>query len=219
MKTLQSLQEKPWFVQLAVFGLVGVMLYVGFWYFFTKGTRTETRDIQEQVAKLQQENARAQIASQRLNEFKVAYSRAQADYDDLKALLPEQRELTTVLQGIQDRTRGNLTMRRFAPGEEEAQDFYTSKTIDVEVSGAYNKVGTFFAQMASYQRIVSIPEFRISGLNNEADQRGGKTVDAKFKLKAYYASAEKLQTTAPAPGGAVQPANGGVVKPATPPAH
>lgn len=217
MNRLLVLQEKPWFVQLAVFGLVGIMLYVGFWYMFTKSTRTETQEILEQVAKLQQDNARAQIASQRLNEFKVAYSRAQADYDDLKALLPEQRELTTVLQGIQDRSRATLSLRRFMPKEDEAQDFYSSKSIDVEVSGAYNNVGAFFAQMASYQRIVSIPEFKIKGLDDK-DQKRGKTVDAQFKLKAYYASAEKLQgAPPPAPGGAVQPANGAVVKTAVPP--
>ncbi len=215
MNKLQSLQEKPWFVQLALFGLVGILVYVGFWYMFTKSTRAETHDILEQVAKLQQDNARAQIASQRLNEFKVAYSRAQADYDDLKALLPEQRELTSILQGIQDRSRDRLSLRRFTPKEDEAQGFYSSKAIEVEVSGLYNNVGTFFAQMASYQRIVSIPEFKIKGLDDK-DQKRGKTVDAQFKLKAYYASAENPQS-APAPGGAVPAANGAVLKPATPP--
>ncbi len=126
-----------------------------------------------------------------------------------------------MLQGIQDRTRDRLSVRRFTPKEDEAQDFYSSKSIEVEVTGAYNNVGTFFAQMASYQRIVSISEFKIKGLDDK-DQKTGKTVDAQFMLKAYYASAEKLQnTTPPAPGknGAVLPANGGVVKPATPPAH
>lgn len=200
MMNIEALQEKPWYVQLAMFGAVAVLLYAGFWYFVTSGTRAETKELEEQIAKLQQDNARAQIASQRLNEFKESYARAQADYDDLKALLPEQRELTTVLSGIQERASGRLSVRRFAPKDDVQQDFYTGKPIEVEVSGTYNNVGQFFAQMASYQRIVSISDFKIVKLAEAVtkDKQQGKTVNAQFLLTAYYVSPEKLQAVAAA---------------------
>ncbi|HEX8473287.1 MAG TPA: type 4a pilus biogenesis protein PilO [Pyrinomonadaceae bacterium] len=201
MSKLDSLQEKPWYIQLAVFGSLALLLYGGFWYFITSGTRTETREIQERVATLQQSNARAQIASQRLTEFKVAYVRAQSDYDDLKALLPEQRELTMVLQGVQDRAKGRLTVRRFTPKEEVQQDFYSGKPIEIEVSGTYNNLGSFFAQMAAYQRIVSITDFKVTKLKsdqNEAQENNNKTIDAQFLITAYYVSPDKLQGVAPA---------------------
>ena len=68
--------------------------------------------------------------------------------------------------------------------------------------------------MASYQRIVSITDFKISRLKDgrARDKNEGRTVDAVFLLTAYYVSPEKLQTAAPAPG---QPAKG-AAKPATP---
>ncbi|HVF58035.1 MAG TPA: type 4a pilus biogenesis protein PilO [Pyrinomonadaceae bacterium] len=208
MLKFEVLQEKPWYLQLAAFGSVGLLLFAGFWYFITSGTREETQQVEEQVAKLQQDNARAQIASQRLNEFKVAYARTQADYDDLKALLPEQRELTTVLQGVQDRARGRLTVRRFTPKDDVQQDFYSGKPIEVEVTAKYNDVGQFFAQMAAYQRIVSISDFKIVRLKDNMlrDKGEGKTIDAQFLLTAYYVSPEKLQTVAPAPAAATVPA-------------
>lgn len=200
MLNLDALQQKPWHFQFAVFGFVALLIYGGFWYFVTSGTRAETTELQAQVDKLQQENARAQIASQRLNDFKAAYARTQADYEDLKALLPEQRELTTVLQGIQDRARGRLSVTRFSPKEDVQQDFYAGKPIEVEVSSSYNKLGAFFAQIAAYQRIVSITDFKVSRLK---EQNAGNTVDAQFLLTAYYASNEKLQsvpkTVNPAP--------------------
>ncbi|HEX6625757.1 MAG TPA: hypothetical protein VF064_18720, partial [Pyrinomonadaceae bacterium] len=60
--------------------------------------------------------------------------------------------------------------------------------------------GQFFAQMASYQRIVSITDFKIMRLkgNRLKDVTEGRTVDAQFLLTAYYVSPEKLQTAAPA---------------------
>jgi type IV pilus assembly protein PilO len=206
MIKFEALQEKPWYVQVGLFGLVAVVLSAGFWYFLTSGTRAETAEIQAKVEKLQQENAKAQIASQRLNEFKVAYARVQADYDDLKALLPEQRELTMVLQNVQDRARGHLMLMSFVPKEDVQQDFYTGKPIEVEVAGTYNNVGAFFASIASYQRIVSVTDFKVAQVK---DQKEGdnKTINAKFLLTAYYASPEKLQNVTPAPAapGAAQP--------------
>lgn len=210
MLKLEVLQEKPWYMQAALFGGVALVIYLGFWYFVTGSTRSETHEIEARVEELQRANAGAQIASQRLNEFKANYAAAQADYDDLKALLPEQRELTMVLQNIQDRARGKLTLRRFIPKDEVQQDFYSGKPVEVEVSGTYNNVGQFFAQMATYQRIVSITDFRVQKLKDGLlkDKKEGKTVSGTFLLTAYYVSPEKLVPAAPAP------ANGQPVAPA-----
>jgi type IV pilus assembly protein PilO len=195
MFKLDALQEKPWYVQLAVFGGAALVVYGAFWYFVTRGTRAETQEVEAKAEKLQRANAGAVVASQRLNEFKANYERAKADYDDLKLLLPEQRELTMVLQNVQDRARGRLTLTKFTPQEEVQQDFYTGKPVEVEVKGNYNSLGQFFAQMASYQRIVSITDFKVKKLKQDknADPQAAQTVSAEFLVTAYYVSPEKLQ--------------------------
>lgn len=214
MKKFGSIQEKPWYLQLAAFGVVGVLLCGLFWYFVTSGTRAETAEIEQKVDALRSENARAQAAEQRLNDFRASYARVQSDYEDLKALLPEQRELTVLLANIQDRARGQLLVRKFDPQADEQQDFYSSKLIEMSVSGTYNKLGTFFSQLASYQRIISITDFKLTGLDRKKSEdkdqlRKGRTVNAEFKLKAYYASPERVQSAVPAkPGAAAAPAAG-----------
>jgi len=216
MLKLDALKEKPWYAHLAFFGGVALVIYAAFYYFVTSATRAETAEVQAQVEQLQKANVGAQIAVQHLNEFKVNYARAQADYEDLKALLPEQRELTTVLANVQDKARGRLTLRRFTPKEDEQQDMYADKPVEVLVTGSYNDIGHFFSQMASYQRIVSITDFKVSKLKESMlkDKKDGKTVEATFTLKAYYAAPEKLAPAA-APG---QPAQGQQPAPAAPPA-
>ncbi|MGI8654251.1 MAG: type 4a pilus biogenesis protein PilO [Pyrinomonadaceae bacterium] len=202
MFKLDTLQEKPWYIQLAVFGGLALLVYAGFWYFVTSGTRAEAKDLNDKVAVLKGQNAQAQIASQRLNEFRAAYASRQAEYDELKALLPEQRELTSVLQSVQERARGSrLSLRRFSPKEDLQQDFYSGKPIEVEVTSSFASLRQFFDQMAKYQRIVSISDFKI---NQAPDQNANKSIDAQFLLTAYYVSAEKLQTSAakPAPAAA-----------------
>ncbi|MBD0373907.1 MAG: type 4a pilus biogenesis protein PilO, partial [Pyrinomonadaceae bacterium] len=174
----------------------------GFWYFVTSGTRAETKALNEEVASYLQKNTQAQIASQRLNEFRVAYKNRQEELDELKALLPEQRELTSVLQSVQDRARNSkLSLRRFSPKEDIQQDFYSGKPIEVQVTSSFANLREFFEQMARYQRIVSITDFKLDQIKEE-EQNQGKTIDAQFLMTAYYVSAEKLQqsATSPAPG-------------------
>jgi type IV pilus assembly protein PilO len=216
MLKLDALQDKPWYLHLAAFGVVALLVYGAFYYFVTSGTRAETAEVEAQVEQLQKANVGAQIAVQHLNEFKANYARAQADYEDLKALLPEQRELTTVLANVQDRARGRLTLRKFVPKDDEQQDMYASKPVEIEVTGTYNEIGQFFSQMASYQRIVSITDFKVTKLKDSLvkDKKDGKTVDAVFTLKAYYVAPEKLQPAKDAQ--AATPAAAG--QPAQPPA-
>ena len=135
------------------------------------------------------------------------------EYEELKALLPEQRELTMVLQSVQDRARTNgLVLRKFSPKDDVQQDNYSGKRIEVSVSSSFASLRSFFDQLAHYQRIVSITNFQL----NQSDKRSAsKTVDATFDLTAYYVSAEKLQKPVAAAG---QPATGQVPPAAVPPA-
>ncbi|HKS30383.1 MAG TPA: type 4a pilus biogenesis protein PilO [Pyrinomonadaceae bacterium] len=207
---LGNLKEQPWYLRLTIMGVVAVVVYAGFWYFITSGTRTEAKEINTQVETLMRQNEGARIASQRLNEFKVAYQNKQQEYDELKALLPEQRELTSVLQGVQDRARSSrLSLIRFSPRDDIQQDFYSGKPIQVVVNSSFQNLRSFFDQMARYQRIVSITDFKVNRIR-EDEMNASKTIDAQFMMTAYYVSAEKLQQSAPA----AQPAPANNAQPA-----
>src|SRR6187402_3598845 len=100
---LGKLPALPWYLRLVVFLFIGGLMYFGFRYFVTNGTRAETKTMEEEIAQLRPKNAQAAIVEQNLNNFKAAYKAREEEYAELKALLPEQRELTKVLEGIQDR--------------------------------------------------------------------------------------------------------------------
>lgn len=206
-----NLQSLPWWARLLMFVAVAAVMYGGFWYFVTKPIGAETKVFKDEIAQLLPRNAQAQIASQRLNEFRAVYKLRQEEYEELKALLPEQRELTMVLQSVQDRARTNgLVLRKFLPKDDIQQENYNGKRIEVSVTSSFAALRNFFEQLAHYQRIVSITNFQL----NQADKQSpSRTVDATFDLTAYYVSAEKLQKPA---AGAQRPGSGQV--PATTPA-
>jgi Tfp pilus assembly protein PilO len=205
----------PWYLRLIAFLFIGGLMYAGFWYFITSGTRNETKTMEDEIALLKPRNAQAAIVQQNLNNFKAAYKAREEEYAELKALLPEQRELTMVLQGIQDRARGNgLVLTKFFPKEDLQQDNYSGKKIEVSVVSGFANLRAFFEQLAHYQRIVSVTNFDLKQLEKQSLT---KTVDAKFDLTAYYVSSERLQTQAPAPN--AKPATGGAVPPPATPAQ
>ena len=186
-----KLPHLPWYLRLVVFVAIAGSIYAGFWYFVTRGTRTETKSMQDEIATLLTRNAQAQIASQRLNEFRAIYKAREEEYAELKALLPEQRELTMVLQGIQDRVHNTgLVLARFNPKEDIQQESYSGKKIEVGVISSFAGLRAFFEQLAHYQRIVSVTNFELKQLDQQSPT---KTIDARFDLTAYYVSAEKLQ--------------------------
>ena len=204
---LGKLPALPWYLRLVAFLAIGGVLYAGFWYFVTSGTRKQTKDMENEIAQLRPKNAQAAIVQQNLNNFKAAYKAREEEFAELKALLPEQRELTMVLQGIQDRARSaGLVLTRFNPKEDMQQDNYSGKKIEVSVVSGFTGLRAFFEQLAHYQRIVSITNFELKQLEKQSLT---KTVDAKFDLTAYYVTSERLQSSAPSPN--AKPATGGAV--------
>ena len=209
-----KLPSFPWYLRLLAFLAIGGVMYAGFWYFVTSGTRKATKEMQAEIADLKPRNAQSAIVQQNLNNFKALYKAREEEYAELKALLPEQKELTMVLQGIQDRAKNNgLVLVRFNPKEDLQQDNYSGKKIEVSVQSGFTGLRAFFDQLAHYQRIVSITNFELKQLEKQSLT---KTVDARFDLTAYYVSSERLQSQAPAPNN--KPAAGGTVPPPTVPA-
>ena len=203
---LGKLPALPWYLRLVVFLFVAGLMYGAFYYFVTSGTRAETKSWNDEIAQLRPRNAQAQIVQQNLNNFKATYKAREEEYAELKALLPEQRELTMVLQGIQDRARSNgLVLSRFSPKEDLQQDNYSGKKIEVSVVSGFAGLRAFFEQLAHYQRIVSITNFELTQLEKQSPNW---TVNARFDLTAYYVASDRLQpapNTKGAAGGTVPP--------------
>jgi len=217
---LEKLKAQPWHIQLIVLVAIASLMYLTVWYFVTSETRVEIQTLNDEIAQLTAKNEAARIATQRINEFRSLYASKSMEYDELKVLLPEEREITNVLQGLQDTaSESRLIVSRFSPREDVLQDSMMAKPVEIEVDSNFNNLRHFFDKMAKLQRIVSITDFKLNQLEK---QTGERTLHAQFLLTAYYAAPENLQAANVPPGqlppGAAPPA--GAAKPAvvTPPA-
>ncbi len=193
---LEKFKALAWHIQLIVLVAFGAFVYGGVYYSVTSTTRAEVQALEDQIAQKTAQNEAARIATQRINEFRSLYASKSQEYDELKVLLPEQREITNVLQGLQD-TAGDsqLVVMRFSPREDQQQEYIMAKPVEIVVDSNFNNLRAFFDKMAKLQRIVSITDFKLSTLTN---QTANRTLNAQFLLTAYYASPEDLGKPAPA---------------------
>ena len=225
---MEKLKTLAWHWQLLILVGVAALLYFLVWYFFTSVTRAETQKIESEVAQLKSKNQAGQIATQRISEFRSLFASKEQEYEELKVLLPEQREITNVLEGLQDAaSNSRLIVNRFSPREDTQKNFIMGKPVEIEVDSNFNNLRDFFDKMAKLQRIVSITDFSLKQLS---EQTANKTLNAQFLLTAYYASAENLNNlsnpeetgdgkTPATPGaapGAPAPATPGAPAPAAP---
>lgn len=218
---LEKIKNLQWHFQLIILVSVAALIFASVWYFFTSETRAETAVLEEQVSQLKSKNEAARVATQRINEFRALYATKAEEYEELKVLLPEQREITNVLQGLQDTANGSrLLVMRFSPRDDTTQDSIMAKPVEVEVDANFNNLRAFFDSMARLPRIVSITDFKINQLDKQTD---AKTVHAQFLLTAYYAAPTDLdakpgQPGAPgaAPGAAPAPGQPAPAAPAPP---
>jgi len=202
---LEKIKNLQWHFQLMLLVGVAALLYSGVWYFVTSETRAEVVVLNDQVAALQAKNEAARVATQRINEFRALYATKAMEYEELKVLLPEQREITNVLQGLQDNARDSrLVVMRFSPRDDTQTDTIMAKPVEIEVDSNFSNLHAFFDKMAKLPRIVSISDFKINQLEKQTE---AKTLHASFLLTAYYADPNALTKPAPAaPGTPGQPA-------------
>jgi type IV pilus assembly protein PilO len=196
---LERLKNAEWYIQLVVLVFVGALLWFLVYYFFTSETRAEIDRLNEEIEQLKAKNQQAQIATQRINEFRALYASKMAEYEELKVLLPEEREITNVLQGLQETAReSRLIVMRFSPRDDtQKEGGIMAKPVEVEVDSNFNNLRVFFDRMAKLPRIVSITDFSLRQLEQQTAE---KTLHAQFLLTAYYAPPENLTATQTGPG-------------------
>ena len=215
---LEKIKNLKWHFHLLMLVSLAALLYSGVYYFVTSETRIEIATLNDQVSQLQAKNEAARVATQRINEFRALYASKAEEYEELKVLLPEQREITNVLQGLQDTANGSkLIVMRFSPRDDTTQDSIMAKPVEVEVDSNFNNLRTFFDAMAKLPRIVSVTDFKIHQLDKQTD---AKTIHAQFLLTAYYAAPTDLNAKPAAPGAppvpGAPPAPGAAPAPAAP---
>ena len=156
---LEKFNDLHWFARFFLMMLVAAGIWYGFDYFLLSSTRAETLELRTKLSGLKSSNAEAAIVESHLPEYKAQFEQLKGQYDQAKELLPENVELSKVLESLQVTARNNnLLVVNFSPaGNDKAdvqKEFYRMKPVNVRLIGNYANLEKFFLQISDLKRVV-----------------------------------------------------------------
>ncbi len=141
-----------------------------------------------------------------LGELRKQKLQVQEYVTQLEKQLPGKAEMDALLSDINQAGLGRgLQFELFRPGQVEVKDYYAELPITLRVSGRYNDMGSFAADVANLSRIVTLHDLTISPLtaNNptgplamDATARTYRYLDASEVAEQKKAAAEKAAAKA-----------------------
>lgn len=152
-----SLAKLSWQVQLAVFAVLA-LAGVGIYYYLYESP------IQETIATKTTElgTLRARIAqgvqtAKQLGEFRREVGTLEARLEELRPILPEEKDVAGLLRRIQTlATQSNLTIRGFKPEAIKNHELHAEWPIGLELEGTYHNFGVFLDRVSKFPRIINI---------------------------------------------------------------
>jgi type IV pilus assembly protein PilO len=201
-----DIQNLPWYGQLLVFLVVGVVFFGIFYFIVYSPTQDEISAIVAQSEKLQEEIRLAEKNESKLKKLEEEKEKNQGILEDLKGILPEKQEVSQILRKIQAiASNSRLKTSTFTFSNETRRDIYLEWPIAISLEGNYHNLGVFFDQVARLKKIFTIDGLHISPLNSLSYDY---TIKANFIATTYIYSekpAVKKATARRGPARASEP--------------
>jgi type IV pilus assembly protein PilO len=197
-----SLTKLPWYAQVGAFVALAVGGVVSFYYYYELPARADMVTRQTQLKSLKADITKGQATAKKLDEFRDQVADLEGRLDNLKAVLPEEKDAADLLRSMQNvAMQSNLTIRGFKPAATVTQELHAEWPIALELEGTYHNLAIFFERVGKFTRIVNISGLAIQ---SKAQPSRESTVSAKcmattFVLLDPAAAKAKGKPKPPAP--------------------
>ncbi len=168
---IKKIMELPQQQQVMLAALA-VMALGLFWYQLIKPVSGQMEALDEQMGQLTAEVETARAVTARLPQFKADVEELQVQLDELKRVLPDEKETAEIVRRVEElAVESDLSIRSFTPQATVAYEFYEDWPIRMSLEGSYNNLGLFFQRVANFQRIINVDNIEIKALANEDPDR------------------------------------------------
>jgi len=157
-----SLTKLPWYGQIGAFVVVCAGAVFGFWNFYVSEVQLDLALRHSHLNALRLDVNKGIATARRLPEFQGQVTTLEAKLENLKNVLPEQKDVADSLRRIQGlATQSNLTILRFTPAPPKQQPLYVEVPYRIAAEGTYHNLGLFFDRVSKFQRIINLSDIAI----------------------------------------------------------
>lgn len=166
--------------------MIGGLAYGGHTYLYEPRT-AEIAELETRLERLETVNrgavARTQGGGVAEAERQLAFYQAQLA--SMEGLVPTSEELPDLLDAIAaEARRTGVELALIQPVSATKEEFYTRRTYDLAVVGAYHDIGDFLTRVASLERIVTPINLTLVPRENAARPTRAD-LEAKFAIETY----------------------------------
>ncbi len=152
-----SLSRLPWYGQLGAFVAFCAAGVGGFSYYYESPRQDVIAGRQRELAAMQARIDDGRTKARQLPEFRKQIGDLEARLDNLKPILPEQKDVGDLLRRIQElATQSNLIIRGFRPQAIATRELHAEWPISLELEGTYHSLGMFLDRVSKFPRIINV---------------------------------------------------------------
>lgn len=171
-----SLTKLPWYAQVGAFVGLGLGACGTFYNYYEVPARADMATRESQLVALRADISKGVTTARKLPEFRSQVADLEARLNNLKAVLPEEKDAADLLRRMQTvATESNLTIKSFKPAPTITKTLHAEWPITLELEGTYHNLTSFFDRVGKFTRIVNI-----SGLDVKSRPRA----DARATITA-----------------------------------
>lgn len=189
-----SLRELPIFIQVLIFLALGVVIVVAgeyVPYFPLQKSRAELAQKTQQANTLHAEVTRLQDYDRRRAQLKSNIDALKAELENLKAIVPQDKEVDEFIRVVQGEAAGaGVSIRRLTAKVANPKEYYVELPFEMEADGPYYSVLDFFSRLGRVSRITNVADLSLGGIaegkTKKFPLRPGTTVTGTFIVTTFY---------------------------------
>src|SRR3954470_5942525 len=173
-----SLTKLPWYGQVGAFLVLALAGVGAFVYYYEWPARAEFSSREGQLEALHKDIAMGRNTARKLPEFRSQVAELEARLNNLKAVLPEEKDAADLLRRMQTvATQSNLTIKSFKPSPTMTKQLHAEWPINLELDGNFHNLAMFFDRVSKFTRIVNISNLDVRGRDTR-DKSDASTITA-----------------------------------------
>jgi type IV pilus assembly protein PilO len=188
-----SLSKLPWWAQIGAFAVVAGLAVFGFWKFYVAEMQADIDARQTRLTALRADITRGVATARRLPQFQSEVAELERRLENLRAVLPEQKDVADILRRVQGlATQSSLNIQRFTPQDPRQESLYAALPFKIRAEGTYHNLGLFFDRISKFPRIINVGEIVI---------KPRQTQDATSSIEAECVATTFVLQESKAPAG------------------
>jgi type IV pilus assembly protein PilO len=175
-----------WYVQVLIVVLVCGGGLGFFWYSMLSPISVEIEGKTKQAADLQAKVDKLKGLQARYAQFKKETEALQVRLDELKKILPQDKEIENILSQVQASARNaGLKIQQGISKPVVDREAYSEWPIEMQVLGDYHSLGAFLQKIRELPRIVNVGKLRVDSRSGPGPDGAPLSIGASYEATTF----------------------------------